>query len=121
MDKLLTTSKEALEVFEWKDNHKELIYKNPNPLPTIEIIITDLKMRLKCIRQFDNNGKELLIIRINLDGDKLGYLCFEYIEDSKYLSLLKSTFKGIKDINKPLKKQINDVLTLYCSFMTYIT
>lgn len=120
MDKLLTTSKEALEVFEWKDNHKELIYKNPNPLPAIEIIITDLKIHLKCIRQFDN-GKELLTIRINFDGDKLGYLCFEYVEDSKYLSLLKSTFKGIQDIDEPLKKQVNDVLTLYCSYMAYIT
>lgn len=108
MDKCVMTNSDVERLFEWRDRHIELTRRCPCPLKGIEIILTDAKCRLKCVRDDD-----ILTIIYSVGDFKCKYVL--KVLPSLYYRLIKTTCKDFDE------RILQDVAGLYFALMALMT
>lgn len=108
MDRAILTKLDIDALFEWRDNHVNLVRSMPPSLRGIEIICKDSGFT---IRGFRNGDK--VDLHLALDGKPLGAAHFEIV----YRGGVKQLAARGKNTMKVEPEELQSVITLYCSLM----
>lgn len=105
MDKVILTENDLVYLLKWRDEHKDLVRRNPSPMKSIEIICKDSGFTIKGIRDGGN-----LRLYVNHKGLSLGNVQFELRPDGLWNKVRDKT-------NLPDKDGVQSALTVYGSLM----
>lgn len=105
MDKVILSENDLQYLLKWRDEHKDLVRRNPSPMKSIEIICKDSGFTIKGIRDGGN-----LRLHINHKGLSLGNVQFELRPDGLWNKVRDKT-------NLPDKDGVQSALTVYGSLM----
>ena len=107
MNKILLSNKDVEFIFQWKDEHKDLVRLGANPIKAIKIICTESRHIITGVRD-----GSILRLTVNHNGISLGSITFEI--------LYGGLFRLVKDKTKLCEEDRQSVLSLYCSVMALI-
>lgn len=105
MDKVILSESDLQYLLKWRDEHKDLVRRNPSPMKSIEIICKDSGFTIKGIRDGGN-----LRLYVNHKGLSLGNVQFELRPDGLWNKVKDKT-------NLPDKDGVQSALTVYGSLM----
>lgn len=106
MDRVLLKKEDVKTLFDWCDQHKDLVRSLPAPLKSVEIRFAHHDWRIKGIRQ-----DEWLTLYVSKGSQSFGKLGFEIIAGR----LIRR--KGKVDISRD---SFDSMLTCYCSLMAFM-
>ena len=120
MDKILITTNDIDQLYEWRDKNLDLVLKCPCPLKGVEIHVKPCEKEdppqfyIRCIREKTNR----LRLYLGTEGERAsGYFLLEQMADGRWLKL-KDTIEGDESRFTPSKKEFGDsMVALYCSLM----
>lgn len=110
MDRILLTTQDVTELMLWRDENKEKVRNLPNPIPYCEILLTDIGIKLKCIRK-----QAELTIYLYENNVSFGYMRFN-VSDTNQLVLQPKN-----DRLKRVESDKQSAITIYCSIMALIS
>ena len=107
MDKIILSSKDVETLLEWRDNHADLVRRNPAPFKGIMLEFPETNIIIKA---YNDAGKIAFYLQVN--GKKAGKITG--------LQLPGGLFQEKKNTTKLLKDDVQSIITVYASLMALI-
>ena len=108
MDRVILSSDDVARLLKWRDQHVDLVRRNPGPLKAVLIQLPETEIEIKAIR-----SGSLLKLNLNQAGKPVWHCKFHLRHDGRW--------EGIQIPGKASQDDVQSVLTVYCSLMAMMT